>query len=119
MRGAGRDAPIRVLYSLRSELDAAQEPITELPCCLAACLFHGAGSRADVGEVRRDLHVLSDRVARIEGALAGPWRPPAKGRHIDPRAAADLRGAFLQGADLSAANLRTAKLTGANMSGLT
>ena len=28
--------------------------------------------RADVGEVRRDLHVLSDRVARIEGALTGP-----------------------------------------------
>lgn len=35
--------------------------------------------RADVGEVRRDLHILSDRVARIEGALSGPWRPPANG----------------------------------------
>ena len=35
--------------------------------------------RSDVGEVRRDLHVLSDRVARIEGALTGPWRPPANG----------------------------------------
>ena len=35
--------------------------------------------RVDVGEVRRDLHVLSDRVARIEGALSGPWRPPANG----------------------------------------
>ena len=35
--------------------------------------------RVDVGEVRRDLHVLSDRVARIEGALTGPWRPPANG----------------------------------------
>jgi hypothetical protein len=35
--------------------------------------------RADVGEVRRDLHVLSDRVARIEGTLSGPWRPPANG----------------------------------------
>ena len=37
--------------------------------------------RTDVGEVRRDLHALSDRVARIEGALTGPWRstnrPPA------------------------------------------
>ena len=22
-----------------------------------------------------DLHALSDRVARIEGALTGPWRP--------------------------------------------
>ena len=30
---------------------------------------------AEVAEVRRDLHGLSDRVARIEGALAGPWRP--------------------------------------------
>ena len=29
----------------------------------------------DVGEVRRDLHVLSDRVVRIEGALTDPWRP--------------------------------------------
>ena len=35
--------------------------------------------RADMGEVRRDLHVLSDRVARIEGVLSGPWRPPADG----------------------------------------
>ena len=35
--------------------------------------------RSDVGEVRRDLHVLSDRVARIEGTLTGPWRPPANG----------------------------------------
>ena len=35
--------------------------------------------RVDVGEVRRDLHVLSDRVARIEGALTGPWRLPANG----------------------------------------
>ena len=35
-----------------------------------------ASLRADVGEVRRDLHALSDRVARIEGALTtGPWRP--------------------------------------------
>lgn len=38
-----------------------------------------AGLRADVGEVRRDLHALSDRVARIEGALTGPRieLPPA------------------------------------------
>ena len=34
---------------------------------------------ADVGEVRRDLHALAERVARIEGALTGPWRPPANG----------------------------------------
>ena len=31
--------------------------------------------RADVAELRRDLHALAARVARIEGALAGPWRP--------------------------------------------
>lgn len=29
----------------------------------------------DVAEVRRDLHALAERVARIEGALTGPWRP--------------------------------------------
>ena len=40
--------------------------------------------RVDVGEVRRDLHVLSDRVARIEGMLAGPWRPPANGTLAAP-----------------------------------
>ena len=27
--------------------------------------------RGDVAEVRRDLHALTDRVARIEGALTG------------------------------------------------
>ena len=42
--------------------------------------------RADVAEVRRDLiartdrltddlHSLAERVARMEGALTGPWRP--------------------------------------------
>ena len=30
-------------------------------------------------EVRRDLHVLSDRGARIEGALSVPWRLPTNG----------------------------------------
>ena len=40
--------------------------------------------RADVGEVRRDLHGLSDRVARIEGTLTGPWRPPANGGPSNP-----------------------------------
>ena len=33
------------------------------------------GTRAEVAKVRRDLHALSDRVARIEGALSVPWRP--------------------------------------------
>ena len=31
--------------------------------------------RGDVGEVRRDLHSLSDRVARIEGALTAVLPP--------------------------------------------
>ena len=34
--------------------------------------------RADMGEVRRDLH----RVARIEGALSGPWRPANGSRRL-------------------------------------
>ena len=36
------------------------------------------GLRGDVAEVRRDLHALAERVARIEGAM-NPWRPPANG----------------------------------------
>ena len=31
--------------------------------------------RTDVAEVGRDLHSLAERVARIEGARTGPWRP--------------------------------------------
>ena len=49
-----------------------------------------AGVRTDVADLRRDLNAridtlttrvesLSERVARVEGALAGPWRPPANG----------------------------------------
>lgn len=33
---------------------------------------------AEIGEVRRDVHALAERVARIEGAM-NPWRPPANG----------------------------------------
>ena len=33
--------------------------------------------RRDVSEVRRDLRDLGKRVARIEGALTGPWGSPA------------------------------------------
>ena len=54
-----------------------------LAVLLPVILTQGAGLRREmdtlrvaVGEVRRDLHALSDRVARIEGALTGPWRPP-------------------------------------------
>ena len=45
--------------------------------------------RADVGEVRRDLHDVSDRVARIEGALTGRvGAVPAAGAPALPAAAA-------------------------------
>lgn len=37
---------------------------------------NAASVRAELAEVRRDVHALSERVARIEGALTGPWRPP-------------------------------------------
>ena len=47
--------------------------------------------RADVGRLDGridrlggDLHALSDRVARIEGAITGPWRPPANGGSAPP-----------------------------------
>ena len=33
---------------------------------------------AEIGEVRRDVHAVAERVARIEGAM-NPWRPPADG----------------------------------------
>ena len=33
---------------------------------------------AEIGEVRRDVHAVAERVARIEGAM-NPWRPPANG----------------------------------------
>ena len=39
--------------------------------------------RADVHTeataIRADVHALAERVARIEGAMSGPWRPPANG----------------------------------------
>gem|GEM_PF-4256201 len=38
-----------------------------------------ADVRRDVAEVRRDLRDLGERVARIEGALTGPWRAPTNG----------------------------------------
>ena len=38
-----------------------------------------ADVRRDVAEVRRDLDDLGERVARIEGALTGPWRAPTNG----------------------------------------
>ena len=48
---------------------------------------------ADVAEVRRALHALAERVARIEGALTGPWRPtdgsPALASKTPPEATAE------------------------------
>ena len=44
--------------------------------------------RAETAAIRRDLHALAERVARIEGAmgaLAGPWRP-ANGAPAPPAA---------------------------------
>ena len=34
---------------------------------------------AEATAIRADLHALAERVARIEGAMTGPWRPPANG----------------------------------------
>ena len=35
---------------------------------------------AEATAIRADLHALAERVARIEGAMSGPWRPqPANG----------------------------------------
>ena len=49
--------------------------------------------RTDVAEVRRDLHAIAERVARIEGALTGPWRPtngsPAAASKGSPEATAE------------------------------
>jgi len=48
---------------------------------------------ADVAEVCRYLHALAERVARIEGALTGPWRPangaPAPASKTPPEATAE------------------------------
>ena len=49
--------------------------------------------RIDVQELRRDVHALSDRVARVEGALSGPWRPPANGRPAAPAPDAEAEDA--------------------------
>ena len=47
--------------------------------------------RADMAAVRADLHALAERVARIEGAFSGPWRPPANGDASSPAAPAAAR----------------------------
>ena len=59
--------PVVVLQSRRLEqhIDAVADALTATRTEL----------RPDVADVRRDLHALAERVARIEGALTGPWRP--------------------------------------------
>ena len=66
--------------SLRAAMDAQGESLRAATDAQGASLHREIDAlRADVGELRRDVHALSDRVARIEGALTGPWRPPTNG----------------------------------------
>ena len=44
-----------------------------------------AGTRTELAEMRRDLHALAERVARIEGALTGPWRPTKRLACSEPK----------------------------------
>ena len=77
--------PVVVLQSRRLEqhIDAVADALTATRTEL----------RSDVAEVRRDLHALAERVARIEGALTGPWRPtngsPAEASKGSPEATAE------------------------------
>ncbi len=70
------DAVADVLASTRTEL---RTDVAEL--------------RTELAEVRRDLHALAERVARVEGALTGPWRPtngsPAAAPKGPPEATAE------------------------------
>ena len=53
-----------------------------LAVLLPVILTQGAALRREIDHLRADVasvRALSDRVARIEGALTGPWRPPANG----------------------------------------
>ena len=52
-------------------------------------LLLAQGRRLDRMDARIDridatLHALAERGARIEGALTGPWRPPANGGQAAP-----------------------------------
>ena len=82
---------------LRREMDHQRTEMASLRTQVAAEI---AGVRADVADLRRDLTAridtlttrvegLSERVARVEGALAGPWRPP----NGNPAAAPSIPGA--------------------------
>ena len=75
--GSGRASRAAAGASLRREIDAVRGEMETLRANVGTL-------RGEVAEVRHDLHALSDRVARIEGALTGPWRPPANGGASDP-----------------------------------
>ena len=60
--------------SLRRELDHVRADVARLD--------------GRIDRLAGDLHALSDRVARIEGALIGPWRPPNGGATAPAEAAA-------------------------------
>ena len=90
-------------------------------------LLLAQGRRLDRVETRIEriedtLHGLAERVARIEGALTGPWRPPANGgsaaappvtngirpqrpTHNPPARDGCRRGAVLVDADLAGADV--------------
>ena len=66
--------------ALRREIDAQGTALRrEIDTLRTDVTTDVAAVRVDVAEVRRDLHALAERVARIEGTLSGPWRPPANG----------------------------------------
>ena len=77
--------PVVVLQSRRLEqrIDAVVDALTATRTEL----------RTDVAEVRRELHAIAERVARIECALTGPWRPtngsPAAASKGSPEATAE------------------------------
>lgn len=59
------------------------------PMAVLVPLLLAQGRRLDRVEARIEriedtLHALAERVARIEGALTGPWRPPANGGPTAP-----------------------------------
>ena len=87
----------REMDHLRTMMDHQRTEMASLRTDVAAEI---AGVRAEVADLRRDLTAridtlttrvegLSERVARVEGALAGPWRPP----NGNPAAAPAIPGA--------------------------
>ena len=60
-------------------MDGAILSVIGVGVALAAIIVNGQGTmraefRAEISGLRRDLRALGERVARIEGQLAGPWR---------------------------------------------